>query len=253
MDASELKDEIIQRIIHQGDSFLVLNKPSGFETIVKDGGNTKFCLTSILRRAIGKDVYPCHRLDRGTTGCQIFALNDDILSFFEDLFKEKTINKLYLGLCLGDFENNKGTINQSLSKWSGGKSPVKIASKKDRDSLSAKTAYRVISTADVVDGNPPEMTMVSFKLFTGRTHQIRVHSQFINHPLAGDNQYGDRPVNQFLKKKLRSSRPALHAWKLSFTCPETNKNITAQSPIPSDIKQVLNSYFSTWKKDLFGS
>ncbi|MHC4870880.1 MAG: RluA family pseudouridine synthase [Planctomycetota bacterium] len=253
MSAEDLKREFSSRILLQSRSLLVFNKPAGYETVVKGGGNTRFCLTSIVRRALNCDIFPCHRLDRDTSGCQLFALNDSSLAYFEEIFKKQKINKIYLGICLGDIKSKKGKVTKALSAWGGGKEPVRITADNERDALSARTDYRVIagSSSSAEEGSEI-MSLASFKLFTGRTHQIRVHCKYLKHPLVGDDQYGNRGFNKAVKGRTGFSRQALHAWKLSFNSPDDGENITVEAPLESDFKKFLDFYFKNWKKALYG-
>lgn len=247
------RENFSKRVLYQDMATLVFNKPAGYETVVKGGGNTKYCLTSALRRFVSPKLAPCHRLDRDTSGCQLFALNKNTLEYYEELFKSQKINKLYLGICIGNFEQRKGTINKPLSPWKAAKSPVQVLSANSPEALPAKTSYRVLASARFKASKTiSAINLVSFKLFTGRTHQIRVHAQSIEHPLLADDQYGDRNINKEIKKSCGLVRQALHAWKLSFNLPDSDKNQTIEAPLEADFQQTLDHYFTDWKKSLFG-
>lgn len=103
-------------IIQRGEGWLVVDKPSGMETIVTGGGNTKYCFTSYLRRQLESDfLRPAHRLDRYTSGCLLMADSEAVLPALEDLFREKKTDKRYLAICLGAPKNESDVISRNLT------------------------------------------------------------------------------------------------------------------------------------------
>ncbi|MBN1256384.1 MAG: RluA family pseudouridine synthase [Planctomycetes bacterium] len=252
--ATPLKD----RIIEDSPGWLILDKPPGLETIVKGGGNTKYCLTSKLRRELGiKGIAPVHRLDRDTTGCLLFAKEPELVKPLENLFRKNEIFKEYLGLCLGIFTNPTGSIRRRLSKWTGGRQAVQVV--KGQGGLEAETEYEVLAVAEARNSSQTMLKLLSnpalkggvslarFVLHTGRTHQIRVHVSSLGRPILGDDQYGDRAANKLIKTAFRLSRQALHAWKLSFPDPVSGKTIQVEAPVPEDMQAILDGLFRNLK------
>jgi 23S rRNA pseudouridine955/2504/2580 synthase len=243
----EYTSEVLQkRILVRGDGYLVFDKFAGFETVVLGGGNSRQCLTSLLRRKFDlPEIYPVHRLDRDTTGCLLFATDKEALTVLEKNFKDRAVKKLYLGLCGGVPSSKEGEVKKPLTKWDGGRSPVRVARGKG-GGLPARTDYRVVCSTDgKVDGQK-RASLLRFQLHTGRTHQIRVHASSIGHAILGDDQYGDRKVNRQIKKACGLNRQALHAWKLVFQNPFDEKKVTACSFLPDDISAALDATIPGW-------
>ena len=148
---------------------------------------------------------PAHRLDRNTSGIVAFGKNHDALTMLFDLFKNHDlINKHYLALVVGNVEKDKDIITASLKKDE--KNNKVVVSKTGK---SAQTVYKVIKRFN-------DYTLLDITLLTGRTHQIRVHMSYINHPVVGDSKYGDFEKNKEFKEKYHFANQFLHAYKIGF-------------------------------------
>lgn len=217
--------------------FLVFTKPPGMETVSLEGGPE---LTALVRDMTGESgLAPVHRLDRDTSGAQLFARNPAAEQRLLQLFRQRHMEKTYLALCLGVPRNATGVINRNLSEWEGGRRPVRVLKK---GGLPAATAYRVLGAAAFAagsDGKPSERRagLLAFFPHQGRTHQIRVHAAALGHPVLGDDQYGDRPANKEAKTSLGLRRQALHAWRLAFLW--RGKTVEALCPLPDDMEAAL--------------
>ncbi|MFH0911274.1 MAG: RluA family pseudouridine synthase [Planctomycetota bacterium] len=244
----DLDQSLRERALLENERFLILDKPAGFETIVREGGDARLCLTARLRRLWKNPALaPVHRLDRDTTGCLLFAKGKEWQKPLEALFRSRALRKEYLGLCLGDFPNPAGAIRRRLSDWAGGRRPVRVV--KGRDGFEAVTEYAVLDTGSLrparADGKtePPKeggpgplrASLVLFRPLTGRTHQIRAHAAALGRSLLGDHQYGDRPANRAVKAVAGLSRQALHAWRIAFSDPATGEEVRAEAPLPGDL------------------
>ena len=151
---------------------------------------------------------PCHRLDRNTQGIVIFGKNIATLQYLMSIMQDKSkIEKHYLALVKGKILEG-GRIDASLKKVSE-KSIVKVASIKD-GAKEAITIYEPIKQYK-------DTTLLSVTLLTGRTHQIRVHMAYINHPVIGDNKYGDFALNKEFEEKYHFTNQFLVANYIKFT------------------------------------
>lgn len=222
-------------IILQTPDLLVAAKPSGLETISQTGAPD---LTALLRRLRNEpSLAPAHRLDRDTSGAQLFARTAQAEKELAALFKQRLVDKGYLALCLGVPRNRHGTINRNLCEWSGGRRPVRVLKK---GGLEASTAYRVLA-ADVPDAADIRASVIVFQPHQGRTHQIRVHSAAFGYPILGDDQYGDRNANTIVRRLCGLKRQALHSWKLSFSW--RGKPLNAVCPPQKDMSDAYTALF----------
>lgn len=236
-------------IIYEDENILVLNKPVGI-LVVKDENERNNTLTNYVRAYLihkkefkndGLDFVPSpvHRLDRNTSGVCIFAKTLAASKELGEMFKTRdNLEKYYLALVVGKFKKNKGIIDAPLLK-NAKTNLVSVASKKD-GAKEAKTEYEVIFSNN-------EMSLVKVHLLTGRTHQIRVHLSYINHPIVGDTKYGNFEFNKDFYKKYKFENQFLHSYKIKFTDVEgtlsylNNKEFIAELPKKEQqILQLLN-------------
>lgn len=200
-------------IIYEDDWFLVLNKPSGLLTIPTPKNESR-TLTSILnedakKRCLSYRLYPCHRLDRETSGLIIYAKGKSAQKNMMDAFRQKKVKKTYLAFVQGRLSQEKGDIRYPIE----GKNAV--------------TGYRVVEKRNgfsIVEATP----------LTGRTNQIRIHFKQIGHPLLGETKFAFR--RDF---KLKAKRLCLHAKTLSFIHPVTEKVISLAAALPPDMEDFL--------------
>lgn len=216
------------QILLEHPDFIVFAKPAGEETVSLDGGRE---LTARVRAMLGEPgLVPAHRLDRDTSGAQLFARSPSAEAKLVKLFRERQVEKIYLALCLGVPRNRTGTVNRNLSEWSGGRRPVRVLKK---GGLAASTGYRVLAGAgELAPGFA--VSLIAFFPHQGRTHQIRVHAASFGYPILADDQYGDRPANRLAKDLLGLKRQALHSWRLAF--PWDGKRIEALAPLAEDMR-----------------
>lgn len=163
-------------VIFEDDNIIVVNKPSGIEVV---DGNSE-TLTSILEKQINTSVFPCHRLDRNTSGLVLFAKNEDALNILLEKFKNKEISKFYKCKVYGIPKNSSATLEAYLFK-DNKKSMVYIYDKPKTGSVKIITSYKVLKT----DSNQNTSTL-EVELHTGKTHQIRAHLAHIGYPIIGD-------------------------------------------------------------------
>lgn len=212
-------------IVFEDEAMLLVNKPARipvhpsmahFENSLSNGVQAYFQKNKLLTK-----IRPVNRLDKDTSGLVIFAKNEYIQECLIHQMANHTFEKYYLALLLGnlDEKNKFGTIEAHLAR----KQDSIIEREVNPNGQHAVTHYQLIQ-------NYSDFCLVEFQLETGRTHQIRVHSKYIGHPILGDSLYGS-------PSKL-IARQALHAYKICFVHPITNQKMTFEIPLPEDMKQL---------------
>jgi len=178
-------------IIYEDENIVIINKPIGYEVVGKNS------ITEILGRQLNTKVFPCHRLDRNTSGLNIFAKNKEILSFIEEKFINQEIEKHYIAKVVGLFYSKNKILEAYLFKDSKN-SIVYISDKEKPGYVPIKTEYNVID-----ENKKDNYSILDITLHTGRTHQIRAHLANINHPIIGDGKYGINDINKKFKQKTQ--------------------------------------------------
>ena len=180
-------------ILYEDDDYIVTNKKAGIA--VHGGTKNLIGLIDIFREKYGKNIDLCHRIDKNTTGCLVFGKNKKAVKFFNNLLIDKNVRKTYLAVLKGKLKKNI-IINKPI---------YKNASSKTKNSISKfKIVNNLINT-----------TLVEVEIYTGRSHQIRIHAASINHPIIFDNRYGDKDFNNSFNNNIRKNI-ALHSKSISF-------------------------------------
>lgn len=211
----EARDEISSSIIYEDNNILIINKPRNL-LVQKDDSGDRALDDMILSYLAGKGEYnalegftpgPAHRIDRNTSGIVLFGKNIKTLQYLFSIFKDHDqIGKHYLALVKGHVENS-GEVNVPLFK--DNRSGKVYPSSKEKGAKEARTIYRVVEYIG-------DFTLLDLVLVTGRTHQIRVHMAYINHPLVGDSKYGDFELNKEIYNKYHFLNQFLHASEIHF-------------------------------------
>jgi 23S rRNA pseudouridine955/2504/2580 synthase/23S rRNA pseudouridine1911/1915/1917 synthase len=225
-------------LVFENDDFVAINKPSGLLTI-PDRMQSEKSLKEMLVEKYGS-IFTVHRLDKDTSGLVLFARNEHTHKYLSKIFEEREVEKFYVGIVLGMPIHNEGLIDAPISEHQLNKGMM-IVHKRGKPS---QTGY------EVLEANK-HFSLLSFQLLTGRTHQIRVHSKNIGHPLACDPLYGDgKPVLlSAVKKKFKLSkdddeerpmisRLALHSHRLKFT-DEHGKTMELEAAIPKEFQALM--------------
>lgn len=223
-----IAEDIPLTIVYEDEDVAVINKPQGM-VVHPSAGHSHGTLVNALMyhvkdlSSINGVIRPgiVHRIDKDTSGLLMVAKNDQAHESFAKQLKDKTSLRKYVALVHGEISHDKGTINAPI-----GRSKVnrKMQSVRE-DGKSAVTHFTVLERFE-------GFTLVELKLETGRTHQIRVHMQYIGFPLAGDPVYGP-------KKTLPGNGQFLHAQMLGFTHPVTGQEMVFEAPLPEVFEKTL--------------
>lgn len=222
---------LLQNILFEDESMLIINKPSGFAVHGGTGINTGIIEALRSIRPEAKFLELVHRLDKDTSGCLIMAKKRSSLTYLHELFRTDQVHKTYLALLSGHWQRKKMWVTAPLQKnvQKGGERMVVVS----RTGKAAETLFRRLQKFE-------HATLVEASPKTGRTHQIRVHAAWMEHPIVGDDRYGDMQVNSFFKSK-GYKRLLLHAEKLEMKHPETEQVISITAPLPDDFNNLLNN------------
>ena len=216
--AYQPNNQIQDWIVYEDENVLLINKPRGL-LVQKSTPQDESLDQMVVEYLIYKGEYdpnkelafkpgPAHRLDRNTSGMVVFGKNHQSLELLFELFKNHDlINKHYLALVVGKMEKEKDTINAPLRKDE--KTNTVTVTSLEKGGKTAKTVYKVIKSYE-------DYSLLDVTLLTGRTHQIRVHLAYINHPIIGDEKYGDFQANRVFKNKYGFNKQFLHAYKMGF-------------------------------------
>ena len=204
-------------ILYRDDDLVVVNKPSGM--IVHRGwARDPVVAMTVARDLLGRRVYPVHRLDRGTSGALLFALDPGIARRLQEAFEAGGIEKRYLALVRG-IPAEEGVIDYPLPRQ---------GDRPDAPRVPAVTRFRRLGTFE-------RYALVEAIPETGRSHQIRRHFKHISHPLIGDVQFGKGEHNRLFRERFGLHRLALHARELAFAHPRTGVAVRVLAPLPDDL------------------
>ncbi len=217
-------------IIYQDDQLVAINKPHGLLVHrTKIASDVSEFALQILRDQLGQHVFPCHRLDRKTSGVLLFALDETTNSLMQQKFSEGLVNKKYLAIVRG-YTNDNGIIDYSIKNDNSREQEAKTAYKTlDRTELEIPFSGQSTSRYSLVEVEP----------LTGRMHQIRKHFAHIFHPIIGDRPHGCNKQNKLFKEKWDMTSLMLHAIDLKFDHPINNKNIEIEAKVSSEFSRTL--------------
>ncbi|HHY43025.1 MAG TPA: RluA family pseudouridine synthase [Thermoanaerobacterales bacterium] len=217
-------------IIYEDKDILVVNKPRGMVVYPAPGNYSGTLINAVLSHT--KDLSArsglmrpgiVHRLDKDTSGAIVLAKTDNAHMSLSRQFKNRQVTKVYYTLVWGNVKEDKATINAPIGRHDVKRTKMQVASKSSREAV---THFKVIERFN-------DFTFLEVTIETGRTHQIRVHMQFIGHPVVAD------PVYSRKKPPFNIKGQALHAYKLGFCHPSTGKYMEFTAPIPDDMNSIL--------------
>ncbi|NYE61398.1 23S rRNA pseudouridine955/2504/2580 synthase [Duganella sp. 1224] len=223
-------------IIFEDSHLLVIDKPAG--VAVHGGSGVSFGVIEQLRasRPDAKFLELVHRLDRETSGLLLLAKKRSALTSLHEQMRDGKTDKRYLTMVSGDWKNARQHIKLPLHKYTtaDGERRVSVSA----DGMASHTVFTLLKKFD-------GFALLEAELKTGRTHQIRVHLSSSDFPILGDDKYGDFALNKALQKATETrgalKRMFLHAHQITFTHPESGKNMTLNAPLAAECERFLVS------------
>lgn len=229
-EASQLLPENIPlNILYQDEAIAIIDKPQGMVVHPAAGHRTGTLVNALLFHlkdlsGINGELRPgiVHRLDKDTSGLLVVAKHDEAHRQLAEQLKSRTMKRDYYALVTGTIKENKGKIIAPIGRDPDDRLAMDVIA----DGKPAETSFTVVERF-------AKHTLVMCHLATGRTHQIRVHMDFIHHPIESDPVYGHQ------KHPLHAAGQLLHAYQLTLVHPTTKKVMTFQSPLPDYFQAIL--------------
>ena len=240
INITELKEEVMDvnpekmdlDIIYEDDDVIVVNKENGVVVHPAVGNNSGTLVNGLLYHSkslsnLNGEFRPgiVHRIDAYTTGLLMIAKNDKSHEFLAKQLEEKTVHRKYMALVWGVIKNDTGTIDAPIGRDTCDRKKMAVTS---NNSKHAVTHFRVIDRFK-------SATLIELILETGRTHQIRVHMNYIGYPIVNDPVYGRRKI-------IDASGQCLHAKELGFVHPKTKEKMFFDSELPDCFINILNKF-----------
>ena len=224
-------------IVFEDDSIIVVNKPSGMVVHPAAGNESGTLVNALLYHCkdslsgINGVIRPgiVHRIDKDTSGLLVVAKTDEAHLFLSSLLKKHGIKRTYHAILTGHLKDEKGTVNAPIARH-----PV------DRKKMAVVAGGREAITHYEVLEELPSFTYAKMNLETGRTHQIRVHTSYIGHPIIGDTVYGGGKTQFERAHRGLLDGQCLHAKELSFPHPKTKEIMHFECELPDNFSSLLN-------------
>ena len=224
-------EDIPLDIVYEDEDVIVVNKPSGM-VVHPSLGNTKGTLVNALMNhsklsSVNGEFRPgiVHRIDKDTSGLLVVAKNDKAHLFLSEELKEHKIKRTYIALVHGLIKFDTGTVDAPIGRDKNDRKKMSVTSINSKEAI---THFKVLDRYK-------DTTLLECKLETGRTHQIRVHMKYIEHPIVNDPIYSrDKNIDGFGQM--------LHAKEISFVHPKTKKEMTFTCDTPEEFDKILNIY-----------
>ena len=222
--------DIPLNIIYEDDDIIVINKPKGMVVHPGNGNPDGTLVNAVLNHCkgslsgIGGEIRPgiVHRLDKDTSGLIIIAKNDKAHINLSKQIQDRKVKKIYTALVKGVIPEDTATINMPIGRSKTDRKKMAVR----KDGKEAITHIKVLKRYD-------KYTLISVKIDTGRTHQIRVHLAEIGHPVVGDEVYSNG------KNKFGVKGQCLHAERIEFVHPTSNKKMVLEAELPKYFKDIL--------------
>lgn len=232
MENLETKPENIPLdILYEDSDLIVINKPKGMVVHPASGIYTGTLVNALLYHCkdlsgINGVLRPgiVHRIDKDTTGCIIACKNDFTHVEIAKQLETKTCHREYRAIVMGNIIHDNGMIDAPIGRDARDRQKMTVTDKGSRD---ARTHFQVLERFG-------KSTYIECALETGRTHQIRVHMKYINHPVMGDEKYGKKC------SYMNTNGQVLHAYKITFVHPRTQKEMTIEAPLPDYFNELLD-------------
>ncbi|MBQ7140590.1 MAG: RluA family pseudouridine synthase [Bacilli bacterium] len=223
-------ENIPLNIVYEDDDVLVVNKPSGMVVHPAHGNYSKTLVNALLYHCNNlstHDIRPgiVHRIDKDTSGLLMIAKNDNAHKILAEQLSLKTTTRKYIALVWGVINHDTGTIDAPIGRDSNDRQKMNVT---DINSKDAVTHFKVLERYK-------RTTLIELQLETGRTHQIRVHMNYIGYPIVNDKVYGH-------KKTINDFGQLLHAKTLGFVHPTTNKYMEFDSDLPEEFIELIDIF-----------
>lgn len=217
-------------IIYEDEDVVVVNKARGMVVHPAAGNYSGTLVNALLYHCknlsgINGVIRPgiVHRLDKDTSGIMICAKNDAAHVSLSEQIQSKTAQRTYMAVVRGNIKSDSGVIETQIARDKNDRKKMAVVKEGGRDAV---TEYEVLERFG-------KYTIVKCKLKTGRTHQIRVHMEYLGYPLVGDPKYSP------MKTPFSINGQALHSWTLTFTHPRTQEVMSFEAPLPEDMKKIV--------------
>lgn len=238
-------------VLYEDESVLVVNKPPGIVVNRAESVRQQTVQDWAKKRITNLQIYEStnenkdfvdragivHRLDKETSGILLIAKTPEAFRKLQAQFKERLVKKTYLAIVHGKLVPETGEIRAPVGRLPWNRERFGIVA----GGREALTKYKIIKLLNsyTVGDKKEELSLVELYPETGRTHQIRVHLKYINHPIVGDYLYAGRKVSRNDRKWV--PRVMLHAWKISFISPSTGGKVAFEAPIPDDMERIIKN------------
>jgi len=236
LDNTLQPEDIPLRILYRDEHLVVIDKPAGL-VVYPAAGHGNGTLMNALRYHVGPLIAPggplrpgvVHRLDKDTSGVMVIALSDSAYYSLVEQFRARTMQRQYYALVFGCPRSAEGEINAKIGRSITDRKKMSTRSRHGKEARTTWTLLKKFNSA----------ALVSARLATGRTHQIRVHFFSIGHPVLGDRTYGEKTTLTYKGKRITFPRQMLHAATLGFTHPSSGDWMQFESSLPEDMTHAL--------------
>ena len=243
-------------ISYEDEDLIVLNKPAGIVMHPGAGNFDNTIVNALINydkdslSSIGDELRPgiVHRIDKNTSGLVVIAKNNKTHEHLSNQFSKHSITRIYQLLIWGKIRPSKGKIETLITRSSKNRQMMEVSTVKGKKAI---TNYKTIETFE--NKNTPTLSLLECKLETGRTHQIRVHMNYLGNSIVGDDKYKKRfkkikNIDPLLEKKLSNlNRQFLHAKTIGFIHPKKNKELIFNSILPQELEIILKMLRNTGK------
>ena len=235
-------------IVYEDEDLIVLNKPSGIVMHPGAGNFDNTIVNALINydknslSNVSGELRPgiVHRIDKNTSGLVVIAKNNQTHEHLSIQFSKHTIKRIYQLLIWGKIRPSKGKIETFITRSSKNRQMMEVSFVKGKKAI---TNYKTIEVFE--SKNTPTLSLVECELDTGRTHQIRVHMNYLGNSIVGDNKYKKRikkikNIDPSLEKNLKNlNRQFLHAKTIGFIHPKKNKEVSYNSILPKELEKIL--------------
>ena len=243
-------------IVYEDKELIVLNKPAGIVMHPGAGNFDNTIVNALINydknslSNIGDELRPgiVHRIDKDTSGLVVIAKNNQAHEHLSSQFSQHSINRTYQLLIWGKVRPSKGKIDTFITRSSKNRQMMEVSKTKGKKAI---TNYKTLEIFE--NNNTPTLSLIECRLETGRTHQIRVHMNYLGNSIVGDNKYKKKfkkikNIDPILEKKLINlNRQFLHAKTIGFIHPKKNEKMIFNSILPQDLEIILEMLRNTSK------